>query len=226
MLASLCHQAKQPLTALHGVLELAMVQGNDEKPCREALEHSLHQADRLIEIIDLMSELVESSKPARSLDRVVWSDVIRDAIEELRPLAQARGVQITFPAAERRFVHTDSLRLFDATRRALRCAILSAARNQIVNVSLTFSARSERMYVTAPGVPVARINQTSTPSRPSQDFSKMNIEWWMISQFFKQQGGHVSFANKRGVEHTVSFELPLLSRRVPSKRAGENRAIK
>ena len=94
-LSKVCHLLAQPLTELHGTLELALLRESDIDATRDSLKQSLAAAGRAIASLYFLQDLVDASEPG-DLAPLEMSGAIRDIFEEFRPVAEAE--QIKFEA--------------------------------------------------------------------------------------------------------------------------------
>ncbi len=112
--ADVSHQMSQPLTALRGLMELAL-----QKRCRVAeyratLEEAMEQADRMVWLARSLRELADSVDPGGVKETVWLKAVVKEVTDDLRPLAEARGLSLAFECEGDLCVSANSVRLQQA----------------------------------------------------------------------------------------------------------------
>lgn len=60
---ALVHKLSQPLTAMHGSLELALLQEDAPGECRRIFRESLEEADRMMQTLALLREVLDAEDP-------------------------------------------------------------------------------------------------------------------------------------------------------------------
>ncbi|HMK62904.1 MAG TPA: PAS domain S-box protein [Acidimicrobiales bacterium] len=113
-LSRMSHQLRTPLNSVLGFAQLLSMDDLAEQQ-QEAVAHILRAGQHLLNLIDEVLDIssIESGRLDLSLEPVAVGEVVRDAVDLTRPLAEARGVRIEF---ERRcpgdvFVLADRQRL-------------------------------------------------------------------------------------------------------------------
>ena len=91
MLARLLHSLSQPLTALHLSLELSVDQ--DPEPST-VVSAALEQTDRVIEIIRLMREYLDSEQQGAAAQCVPVATAVQAVLEKLSVVASARDTTL------------------------------------------------------------------------------------------------------------------------------------
>lgn len=86
------HKLSQPLAALYGTLELAVV-SNDPAQHREAIARALQETEKITRLFQVMRTFlgVDFSQGSQ---RVSLNSILEDALQNCRPLAEDRGAQV------------------------------------------------------------------------------------------------------------------------------------
>jgi PAS domain S-box-containing protein len=114
-LSSMSHELRTPLNAILGFAQLMETDkpapsANQAASIAQILEAGWYLLDLVNKVLDL--SLIESGKLTLSLEPVALSEVLADCREAMEPLAQKRGIAMTFPAfAKPCFVYADAMRL-------------------------------------------------------------------------------------------------------------------
>ena len=94
LLSGISHQMGQPLTVLKGTLEMALIIEPTPDQFRTTLEEAQRQTERMVGLAGLLRELA-AVEALRDTDNVVdFSLPVQELVEDMKPLAQARGVQL------------------------------------------------------------------------------------------------------------------------------------
>lgn len=90
-LSGAAHALSQPLTTLHGTLELALVSKAIPAEAHPVLEDALQQVQSAMSMTRLLRELAEAEVSGQSAQMIPLAPLIVDCREDLEKLAQARG---------------------------------------------------------------------------------------------------------------------------------------
>jgi hypothetical protein len=153
------HQLSQTLTSLRGTLELALLVDSDAQEYRRAIQQSLAQAEGLVQLFKSYRALAEGETSDLVNDEVGVGELLRVALEQLRPLSDSRGLAVHVEPGDNCLVQTDPARLLVALRRGLLRAIQQSPTGGKLEVSLstkegsaclTISATAQRAEVYSP----------------------------------------------------------------------------
>jgi signal transduction histidine kinase len=136
-LGAVAHRLSQPLTALRGSMELALWVERSAAEYHAALEQSLDLTDHLVRWIAGLRDLAESAAPCPALERVALGELVGTAVEELRPLAESRGLVLTFGRSGKAYVRAHPERLREALLRILHHALKSSPEGGAVRITVS-----------------------------------------------------------------------------------------
>lgn len=91
VLAELLHSVSQPLTALHCSLELSLDQDSEQSA---GVSTALEQTDRVIDIIRLMREYLDSEHHVPATQAVPLAPAVQGVLEQLSAVAEAREIPL------------------------------------------------------------------------------------------------------------------------------------
>ncbi len=138
-LATVLHRLSQPLTALRGSLELALLTEPSAEEYRVTLEESLELADRLVRLICSLRELAESGNPENVREPVSLGKMVQEVAQVVQPLAESRSLTMALESAGDLYVRANSARLQEAVLKLIGIAFQRSPERGTVRVSLRTS---------------------------------------------------------------------------------------
>ncbi len=217
-LPDVIHRLSQPLTALRGSLELALMTECSPAEYRVALKAAHEQADRMAGLLESLRELAESEDPGNLKECVLLGSLIKEATEHLLPLAESRGLSMTFGAGVDLYVRGNLTRLRLAVFKIIYQAIQRSPELGTVRVELSASQGDACLAVVDEGQPAepATLDSLAGPSSLGHLFSEAlkrgTLEWVVAKKIFEAQGGAVQIVNAAGRGCCFRVLLPLASR--------------
>ena len=149
--AAFLHELNQPLTAIHNLLELTTFRESNDWPA--VVEDSLANLDRMIELIDLMSQLKRLERSPLPKEQADIAEVLREALEDLGASATADDKQLVGEGtAEVTWVMMPLEVLRPALFRILDDAIHHTPPGQPINIVLRYNSGSARLDITSAGM--------------------------------------------------------------------------
>lgn len=111
--ANVSHELRTPLQAMQGETELALIARAPLAECRRVLESNLEEIDRLNRMIRnlLVLAQADAGEMRPRLEAMDLNELVRDLVEQMRVVAQARGVELRAHTAAPVPLRADSLRL-------------------------------------------------------------------------------------------------------------------
>jgi signal transduction histidine kinase len=111
--ANVSHELRTPLQAMQGETELALIARAPLAECRRVLESNLEEIDRLNRMIRNLLVLAQADagemRPKR--EAMDLNELVRDLVEQMRVVAQARGVDLRAATSSPVPLFADSLRI-------------------------------------------------------------------------------------------------------------------
>lgn len=105
------HSLNQPLTSLRCSLELLLDQRRDVGQRQDFLQHALEETDRVVTLVSGLREFLEAGDGRRGAEVTELADCLKEAVEDLRPVAESRGVRLSLCCDERMKVRMGAARL-------------------------------------------------------------------------------------------------------------------
>ena len=220
-LAAVVHRLSQPLTALRGSLELALLREGTMAEYRQALEQSLEQADLLVQLISSLRELAEADTPGNVSEAVSLGEAALQALEEMRPLADSRRLSVSIESTSGIDVRADPLRLRHSILKILYCAIPRSPVGGTIRIALSTFREKALLHVTvkdqaASLKELSSLAERSTLGQLFRDASQGGaLEWAIAKRLLEAQGGTVRAENQAEGKYRLSVWLPLASREKP-----------
>jgi heavy metal sensor kinase len=111
--ADASHELRTPLTAIRTETEVALSKPMDKAECQQLLGSVLEECERLTRLTDQLLALSrEDAGSGKQLREVVdLAAVVQGAVETMRPLADAKAIQLSFRAGGMHIVRGDEGRL-------------------------------------------------------------------------------------------------------------------
>jgi hypothetical protein len=128
---------------------LALLIDSDEQEYRRAIQQSLVQAEGLVQLFRSYRATVEAETTDLANDGIGLAELVRLALEQLRPFAESRQLAVHLESGDECLVQTDPARLLVALRRGLLCAIQQSPPGGKVEVTISTSANNARITVSA-----------------------------------------------------------------------------
>lgn len=151
VLAHLLHALNQPLTGLQCSLELAnSVPQSSEQQVR-TLREGLALTARMRLLVEALRELVHSSDTAEAISDLHLDAELADCVDQLRPVAAARGVEFRLENCDVLPIQADRNRIGTVLLRALS-AVLSLCQTASL-VALGADAAGDSAVVTISWIP-------------------------------------------------------------------------
>ncbi len=149
-ISTVSHELRTPLTSIRGALGLLSsgMLGEVNEKVANLLRIALTNSDRLVRLINdiLDLERIQSSREPPALENVELSEMVRQAMEGMQPVADAGGVRLIHDAVKVE-VEADPDRLLQVLTNLLSNAIKFSPPNSTVSVMLRPEAEGVMLSV-------------------------------------------------------------------------------
>ncbi len=159
--ADAAHELRTPLSILRGETELLLNSTDSSKEeIVSYLESSLEELDRLTQIVNDMLILAEAEDGEQIFvkETIHIKDTIEDVIEKMRPLADAREIQIKLLNLPDLQIVGDRLLIHRAIFNLMDNAIKYSRDHGIVEVDLTIEKEMMRLKIRDYGIGIAAVD--------------------------------------------------------------------
>ena len=186
-LAAMSHRLAQPITALRGGLELALIGKRSAADYRSLLEQSLSLADVLVQLIVSLRDLGESGAGGGPHARVGLNALATEILAELEGLAHARDLRLQFIEGEDVEVCADPLRLREALQSLLGWIIENSAGSGDVWIEVSTFQGETRVCISPPRLDlqylqIKALEDITTPGLLFSRAAKSGSLGWAINK--------------------------------------------
>jgi signal transduction histidine kinase len=211
------HELKTPLTVMHGELETAL--GEETNPAaRERLLSQLDEIQRLAKIVDGLTLLTKADAGQITLQRepVRLDDLVRDACEDAKILAQPHEVSVRLDACEEISLPGDRHRLRQLLLNLTDNAVKYNQPQGLVTVALRRTNGFAEIAIanTGAGIPPElqpRVFDRFFRADPARDHAVdgcglgLSIAQWIVTA----HGGYIQIASQPEKLTTATVRLPI-----------------
>ncbi len=231
------HELRTPLTSLRGNLQMAerRLKQLHEKGTsftdsdgRSSLERLIIWIERALRQVKVESRLIndlldatriQAEKLHVELKPCDLTQIVRDAVNDVRVLAPTRSIDLSLPQQSAVCVQADSVRIGQVVSNYLTNALKYSAEHQPVSVGLELAGREARVWVkdAGPGLsPEARqaiwnrLYRLSTFAEyTGLGSGGLGLGLYINREIIRQHGGNVGVESTSGRGSTFWFTLPL-----------------
>jgi two-component system, OmpR family, sensor kinase len=196
-LASVAHLLSQPLTALRGSLELALLSESEPAELRLAVQEGLERAEEMVRLVALLRELADAESGGAEKELLGLGELAAEVVEDLRLLAESREIRLELNRAEEVQLWAPPARLRQAFLKLLYLAIQHGPRGGTVQIELRRTGKYRgveiRSHQEAPALPPCGPPTTFRPVLPSWDAIKESsgLAWLIATRLIYRMGGTV-----------------------------------
>ena len=134
LLPELLHALSQPLTSLRCSLEVTLLQPRDSEEYRRRLRESLKLTEDITVLARGIRELIDVEQPVAAPRGVALDKLLRCAVRELLPLADAEGITLSLLCSPSLMTQGDAQQLFTAVTHFLSFLLNLARKGEEVSV--------------------------------------------------------------------------------------------
>lgn len=217
-LSRMSHELRTPLNAVLGFNQMLQLEDLTEEQ-RDATDHIMKAGRHLLELIDDVLDLsrIESGTMSLSIEPVLMSDVIDDAVHLVQPMADEAGINLVSDVHEtcRHYVEADRQRLRQVLLNLLTNAVKYNRVKGSVHVSCEPGAEGKlRLCVrdTGPGIRPEMLERLFTPferlGAEGTDVEGIGIGLSLSKRLAEAMGGSLGATSTVGRGSTFWCELP------------------
>lgn len=211
------HELKTPVGAISLLAETLETAADDPDAVRRFAGKTKVEAVRLAALVHDIIELsrLQSASAVMDVELVAVDDVIEQAAEPVRILAQARGQEISLPPPTDRKIYGDSDLLVTALRNLLSNAVAYSPDHTTVQVAVTSDGSMIGFEVIDHGIGLAKEHQEriferfyrADPAR-ARDTGGTGLGLSIVKHIAQDHGGRVSVWSQAGQGSTFTLWIP------------------
>jgi len=217
-LSRMSHELRTPLNAILGfsqLLDMADLEAEHADDVRRILVAGRHLLELINELLDIGR--IEAGELTMSPEPVGVADALSDALELIRPLADARSIQVSMDdRVDGHHVQADRQRLKQVLLNLLSNAV--KYNTQGGHVTLTCSETAGGMLRigvsdTGPGITPAEMERVFAPFDRlgrQDDVEGTGLGLMLSKGLMEAMGGHLEVESVPGQGSTFTIELPLV----------------
>lgn len=156
LVADAAHELRTPLATMRAAIDVTLRRERDAEELRDSLTQVRGEVDRLTQLSKALLELaaLRATEPEHAI--VDLGDVARESIEHVRPIAEARGLELRLHVEGESAARGSARELRQAVDNLVSNALAHAPDGSVVSLSLRSSETTVRLVVSdrGPGVAV------------------------------------------------------------------------
>lgn len=200
-LAHLLHALNQPLTGLQCSLELASSAPRSSEQYARTFREGLALTTRMRVLVEAIRELVHSSEAPEATSDFHLNAVLADCVDQLRPVAEARGVRFQVASRDALPVQADPTRVATVLLRTIGAAISLC--KEASNLQIKADVEGHSAAVT--------ISWTPGPTAEFSPFSQPELGLVIAQAAWESVGGHWTELREKK-RHACTLQFPLAFR--------------
>lgn len=201
VLAHLLHALNQPLTGLQCSLELASSVSRSSEQYARTFREGLALTARMRVLVEALRELVHSSEAAENTSDLDLDAMLADCVDQLRPVAEARGVRFKVASRDALPLQADRNRVATVLLRTIGAA-----------VSLCQEARDLEIEAEAEGDSATlTISWAPGPAPAFSPFSQPELGLVIAQAAWESAGGHWAELREKN-RHACTLQFPVAFR--------------
>jgi signal transduction histidine kinase len=219
--STVSHELRTPLTSIRGALGLVAggVVGQLPEHAVELISIARSNTERLVRLINDILDLdkLDAGKLELHLGPVILSELLRSTVEQMRPLADEAGVELTSSMNGSLEIVADADRITQVVTNLLSNAIKFSPRDARVEVQAeAIPSGNVRISITDSGPGIAdadklrlfnRFQQLDSSDRRSKGGTGLGLA--ICKAIIEQHGGNIGVTSEVGQGSTFFFNLPM-----------------
>jgi two-component system, sensor histidine kinase and response regulator len=217
--ALVSHELRTPLASILGYVEILReegVSGPDAERCAEVIERNAQRLLRLVGDLQLLSQ-IQSGKLAMEFRRADLADIAAHAVEELRPEAQRKHIDLALSVTAIPVISVDLMRIAQLLANLLSNAVKFTPDGGRVGVRLGSEGGQAVLAVSDTGVEIPAADQERIFERfyrtaivRRQEIPGTGLGLTITKAIVAAHNGTIAVESAEGRGSTFTIRLPLL----------------
>ena len=216
--ADASHELRTPLTAIKGQIDVALQRQRDPAAYRKVLQAVNEEVDRMIRLVGSLLTLAraDAGQIPVAFEAVRLPDVVGAAVEQVRPMASERGIELELVSAPAVTLRADEDLLLQLLLNLLDNAIKYTPASGHVNAGWNVRAGQVELWVRDTGIGIAsehlphlfdrfyRVDKARSRAEGGSGLG-LSISHWIA----EAHGGSISVESAPGQGSTFTIRLPI-----------------
>lgn len=216
--AAASHELRTPLTVLQGSMEVALLRRRTPEEYEQVLRDAVAEVQQMAELVSDLLALVRAERAADALQLVGrdLSDIAREAVEDVRPLATGKGQSLQLALEGPLPVRVDAVKLRQVIANLLDNAVTYTPDGGAVRLLAYRDGAQAALEVhdTGPGIAPRHLPHLFEPfyrADASRDRAggHLGLGLAMAAWIVQAHGGRLSVESHLGAGTTFRLSLPL-----------------
>jgi signal transduction histidine kinase len=216
--ALISHDLRTPLTSIMGYLELSMDDATIAADTRGYLEVVQRNSDRLLRLVNDLLFVARLEAGELDLNRLELglAAIVRQSVEEAKPRAQDRGVELRAQVQEVPDVRADRGRMYQLLDNLISNAIKFTPEGGHVEVRLAARGARVRLEVADTGIGISPAEQAHLFERffrastaTEHQIPGTGLGLYIANAIVDAHGGEIDVESEQGAGTTFVVELPV-----------------
>ena len=217
-LDAVAHDLRTPITRIRGTAELALRSPSGSDEARHALAECVEESDQLLTLLNTLMDISEAETGALKLtvERVDVSDLVEDAVDLYRHVAEEKGIAISTAASKDLWLAADRTRLRQVLANLIDNAIKYTPSSGHIDVkadhhpgTIVITIRDTGIGITPDEVP--RIWDRLYRGDHSRSEHGLGLGLSLVRAVVHAHGGQIGVSSAIGVGSTFTLSLPALA---------------
>lgn len=220
--ANASHELRTPLTVIKGTLSLALARPREAHEYRQVLAGVDEEVDRMDRLVERLLILARADARALPLHRqsVNLSHLLLEMVEQMRPLAEAKGLELSAHIASDLEAWVDADAITEVVLNLLDNALKYTPSPGRIRLSANREEEGIRIAVSdsGPGIPAEHLPHLFEPfyrvdRARSRELGGMGLGLTIAHELVRAHGGHLTVHSVPGEGSTFSVHVPDKGRR-------------
>ena len=213
VLRMLTHSLSQPLTSLHGSVEVALMGELNESECRQTLELSLQESHRMAEILEVLRDVVEMEGSSEGPASVSWTQSVKNLLQKAALVGEGKCLSLVSGLQSEVRVKARPQQLEKATARLIGRAVKAVGEERWAQIRLSLRAKTACLSVCEEGGSLESCAGGCQMHSTTGSMETAGLEEWIIRRAIEHQGGWYEVIQVSGTRRCYQLNLPV----APSK---------